>query len=310
MTSKAIVGSYLMVLAELLERRGVDGDRWLGESGLARDTLSQPDHYLNLTEVTGAIHAALRLSNDPALGLYLSQQLNLHAHGLLGVVGMLSSNVRDSLEVGFRYAATRSPLVDLRLTETDREAVIHVDLNAELPEDVERFVIESLVFSFATMANFLFDGDIPPATVEMSMAEPAHAELYSVFYRAPLTIRFDADGNRLHFRRDVLDRPLPLANQQTRNLVEKQVSQEMERLTRHPAEGEAIIPQVKALITEMPGYYPAMEEVAERLAVTTRTLHRRIEKAGTSFKSLVDNARFAEATRYLEDTGRVCCTIR
>lgn len=302
MRSKAMSGSYLLLLADLLERRGIDPDRWLAEAGLDRSTLEKPDHYLSPGEASTAVRLALHVTGDPALGLHLGQQLNLHAHGLLGVAGMLSRNVRDSLQIGFKYAATRSPLLDLALTETEREAIITITLDADMEPDTERFTLECLVYSFVTMANFLFSGDVPPASVEVTASEPAHSELYTVLYRAPLELRFDAEANRLRFPREVLDRPLPLANEQTRSLVEKEVSQEMDRLIGDEAPEAAFVARVEAIIGEEPDHYRGMEEVAHRLGITTRTLHRRIEKAGTSFKSLLENARFRDAARYLETT--------
>ncbi|MTT51772.1 helix-turn-helix domain-containing protein [Alcanivorax sp. VBW004] len=302
MTSKAIVGSYVLVLADLLDRRGLDSKKWLRDSGLEPSSLDQPRQYLDIQEVTNAIRTAVKISHDPALGLYFGQQLNLNTHGLLGVVGLLSSNVGDSLEAGFRYSATRSPLVDLRLTESGNDAIIHIALNTDVPDDIERFTLESLIYSFGTMAHFLFPGDIPPVTVEVSIDKPPHAELYSILYRSPLTIRFNAHSNRIIFPNEVLKRPLPLANLQTRKLVEKEVSEELALLTGDSEQENDIISRVRKLITEMPGYYPSMDEVAERLAMTKRTLHRHIEKSGTNFKKLTEEIRFKDASHYLNDT--------
>ena len=59
---------------------------------------------------------------------------------------------------------------------------------------------------------------------------------------------------------------------------------------------------VERLISEVPGYYPSMEEVAERMFITKRTLHRRIEKAGTTFTAILESARFRDAKSILKDT--------
>ena len=47
MTSKAIVGSYVLVLADLLDRRGLDSKKWLRDSGLEPSSLDQPRQYLS-----------------------------------------------------------------------------------------------------------------------------------------------------------------------------------------------------------------------------------------------------------------------
>ena len=51
-----------------------------------------------------------------------------------------------------------------------------------------------------------------------------------------------------------------------------------------------------------PGEFPGMEEAAQALKMTSRTLRRRLESEGTSFVAIVDDVRCSLATEYLKTT--------
>ena len=47
-----------------------------------------------------------------------------------------------------------------------------------------------------------------------------------------------------------------------------------------------------------------IEQVAERLGVNSRTLHRHLAREGETFSSIVDSVRAELARRYVQDNGR------
>jgi AraC-like DNA-binding protein len=48
---------------------------------------------------------------------------------------------------------------------------------------------------------------------------------------------------------------------------------------------------VRQLLVASPGHLPGIEETAERLHVSSRTLRRRLDREGTTFRRLVDEVR-------------------
>ena len=56
------------------------------------------------------------------------------------------------------------------------------------------------------------------------------------------------------------------------------------------------------VLERLPSGAPTQAEIARRLAVSTRTLHRRLAQAGTSFEELLDETRRELAIGYLQRT--------
>ncbi len=300
----ACASSYLSQLGDVLERRGIRQDTWLQDSGVLAATLNDPRAFLSLDEVRALVKNALWLSKDPSLGLYLGQQLNLNAHGMLGYAGLVSSTIEDSLQVGFKYVQTRAPLLGLQLVKTKSSAIIEVCFYATLDEDVALFAIEAVLYSFATMARFLLGDHLPAATIKTMLPKPKHSELYSVFYPAPLTLCFDHKMHCLEFAVDVLSHPLPMSDRHARQISEEQIVKHLTASPRGPAYPPgSLAEEIHQLLCKMPGYYPDFEHVANLRNSTTRTLHRKLAGEGTSFQLLLENIQRRDAMHYVSSTG-------
>ena len=60
------------------------------------------------------------------------------------------------------------------------------------------------------------------------------------------------------------------------------------------------VPAIRTLIAEqLPVRYPKVEQIARRLGVPVRTLQRRLERAGLTYRGLVEETRFFLARRLL-----------
>ena len=99
-------------------------------------------------------------------------------------------------------------------------------------------------------------------------------------------------------RREDVTRALPTANPEVAVATERLTLEYLARLDR----GD-IVAQVRSRIRDsLPAGTPTQAEVARVLALSARTLHRRLEEAGTSFTALLDETRRALAEEYLRRT--------
>ncbi|MBK6757022.1 MAG: helix-turn-helix domain-containing protein [Moraxellaceae bacterium] len=60
--------------------------------------------------------------------------------------------------------------------------------------------------------------------------------------------------------------------------------------------------QVRAMLHHQQGYYPQLEQVAQRLFMSSRTLKRRLQQSGLGFQQLLDEARKRDAIKLLQNT--------
>lgn len=95
-----------------------------------------------------------------------------------------------------------------------------------------------------------------------------------------------------------LSQPLPQGGRQTWLACERECAAELKR---NPA-GGPMAARVRSRLLADPGRIPSMEEVAAELHVDARTLRRRLEAEGATFRGLVGAVRMELAVDLLRNT--------
>jgi AraC-like DNA-binding protein len=135
-----------------------------------------------------------------------------------------------------------------------------------------------------------------PDVVLVSRPPPVDLEPYRKFYgRAP---QFSAEQTGLMFPARLLDAPVPGADRQLRRMLEASVARYWAR--RKPSVTEQTIRFLRAAILFDRA---SLEEVARDLGMQTRTVNRRLEEEGTTFRDLLNKTRFDVAREMLVGTA-------
>ena len=102
--------------------------------------------------------------------------------------------------------------------------------------------------------------------------------------------------NQLRFKRVFLDSPMSLSNPVTRRIAEAQCEEEMRFIEGATSVSDRVI---RLLETGRSQRLPALEEVAEHLKMSTRTLRRQLAAEGVRFQQLQDSLRHRRAVDLL-----------
>ena len=111
-------------------------------------------------------------------------------------------------------------------------------------------------------------------------------------------VLFEQDANELRFSAAVLDIPFSLADASVAELCARQC----EDILRQISGDTAIVDDVQRALLHHPGSMPDLEAVADKLHLSTRTLRRRLQEAGTSFGAVLTGVRMGLAVEYLLNT--------
>ncbi|MEK1941498.1 MAG: helix-turn-helix domain-containing protein, partial [Pseudomonas sp.] len=127
----------------------------------------------------------------------------------------------------------------------------------------------------------------------LTLPAPADSHLYrELLGLEPI---FNAEENRLVFASALLDRPLPGANPQVMQHCEQQCQALLaKRRVRAGLSG-----RIRDRLLAHPGRLPDMEQLANELHMTTRTLRRRLLEENTSYRQLLEEVRQALAEELL-----------
>lgn len=292
---------YAELLFELAVEKGANPRELLQLCGIRESLLRDPAARLSLVQLARLVVYARRLSGDKALGIAFGHRLKFTSHGPLAQLAVSSDTLGQAIDAVLRYHRIRIDWIDLRFFEDGDDAVLalspQVDLGPLLP-----FVIECLFVSLME-ANALLFGTrlLIEGSCRVAYPAPSWAEAYrAVFYDG---ITFAAGTNQLRFKRQLLGLPMVLANPVTRRLAEQACASELAEIdARIDAVQDRLERVIRELLQQRQGRPPDMDEVAERLGLSSRTLRRQLQSRGTRFQALLDEVRRTQACEWLMRT--------
>jgi AraC-like DNA-binding protein len=131
-----------------------------------------------------------------------------------------------------------------------------------------------------------------PSVVHLKHA-PSDLGSYEAFFGVPITIsQFDG----LVFSTADAEKPFLTTNHAIWSILEPELNKRLQDLSHDSSFND----RVRACLVEMlaSGHY-AMADVASKLAMSNRTLHRRLKDEGTTFQAVLDGLREDLARHYL-----------
>jgi AraC-like DNA-binding protein len=132
------------------------------------------------------------------------------------------------------------------------------------------------------------------STVEMQRDRGEGDKTYTEVFGTP--VNFSAGNNAFYFHRRYLEFPIVQSETSLATMLETYPAQ---MLKLNPT-NESISNRVRQLIgSDFQREMPSLQDIADRLHMTTPTLHRRLREQGTSFQQLKDKCRRDAAVNYL-----------
>ncbi len=287
--------AYPRLILEVLAERGFATREVLAGTDIAADTLEKPEARLSPAQMGHIVANAWYLAKDPALGYEIGLRTRLTSHGFLGYAVMSCPTLREAIRLGEKFVRLRTVLVAFRLFEDGDQAVVEV--NENYPTGIMRhFLMESLLVSLARAGTFITGAPWESGEIWFDFPEPSYYSSYKD--RLPV-MRFNRGANQLRFPRELLERPLIMADPVAAKLAVAQCERELALL----GEADDIPMRVRAVLSHGAGGYPDLEAVASKLFISSRTLKRRLQQHGQTFQQLLDDVRRRDAIRLLENPG-------
>ena len=288
------IGSLSGMIVRALDAHGVDGRRVAREAGIDPDRALAPGARVPRAAHTRLWQLAIEATGDPSFGLEASRfatQTTLHA---LGYAVLASATLREAFERIIRYRRLIGDVVELSLEDVRDRTRFVIDVSA--PPGVPYEAVDAFTSMCVRLARMLRGRrSLDPVAVMLERPEPARTEPYRRLFRAP--VAFSQPRNVLEFRRADVDAPLPSANAELARNNDQVVVAYLAKLERANVSSRVLA----ALLQVLPDGAPSKQAVARQLGMSPRNLQRHLSKEGTSYKSLLNDARVDLARRYVRE---------
>jgi len=293
----------LALLVELLGERGIGASRLVEGLGLRPALLEDATTRMSGREWGRLVLRALELTRDPGLGYEYGLRMRPTVHGLLGFAAMSSATMRDAIEVSVRYVRVRQAHFEMSLeVEGDRALwVLRERFPIPVPE-LRAFFFENILLGLARGASTMLGKELDAIDgVEIWFATDEPPYFGAWRSRLPTT-RYGRPLHAVSFPSSLLSqRPAladPFASRQAIELCERELAE-----TR--TEDDDLVTRVRRILDAAEsGSFPQVTEVAAALAMSSRTLKRRLERSGTSYLAMLQACRRDRASRLLRETNR------
>ena len=297
--SSSVSVAYLQGLLDYLARQGIDCVELLERVQLSPHLLAQRDQRIAASTYLELLGLGVQRTGDEQLGLHLGEAVRPGYYGVLGYLIMSCATLADALHRQARYAALVGNLGQVDLADEPPrpglEPQVAHSWQPFLPQQ-QRQLSEETLAGWVTFGHWISGLDIPPTEVRFQHAASADTSEYQRIFRCP--VLFDQADNALVFPKRLLATPLGQADAQVRLMLDAYA----DRLLGEIQQGPSVLDRARMeLSRQLPEVGADLQQIAARLALSPRTLQRRLREAGLSFNHLVDETRQQLVVHYLRD---------
>ena len=292
-------GRFIVNIADFAATQGADFKSLVMVSGHTKEELCEEDCRLGADIYDQVLLEALHQTRDDLFGLHVGQHLNLAAAGLIAQIAQTSDTVLEALQYCCEFSNLGCSALPMHLVEESFCFKVVLKPNAEWlstsPASVFHTTLGHLVFTvreFQTLTHQKYD----PQQINLIFAEPKKSyEIGSVFgcpvkyNQMEISIAFE----KRHLVEKVVTRDYKLLQVLVHYAQQKIAAINAETGFYHRVK-ESVVHLIKP-------DFPTLQQIAEHLNLSVRTLQRRLKAEGRSYKELLDELRFDFAMKYISD---------
>jgi AraC-like DNA-binding protein len=292
--SITVAARVLLRSVEFCRRRGHDPERLCRSVGLSYELLLEQRARIPFPLVRALGLRALALTGDEYFGLHLAEDVQDESQYDIGLlVLMASETLGDALDRVQRHARFWGDGQRVRFEPSADGLAIFPLIPGPL-DDVTRHGHECALAEIVLGARKLCGVNVRPRVVRFQHRAPEHTDEHRRVFDCPL--EFGARRSQLVFGAEELATPMVNANRAFLRVFERQLEETIARLPT-TAQASAAVRAVAESALRSGG--TDLARTARLLAMSERTLQRRLQAEGTSFAEILDSARREMALAFL-----------
>ena len=272
------------------ERKGVPTQPILAGAGIDPEVIDDPAGRVSFEQMQAFWREAVLQSGDPAIGLHTGSSIPRGAYGILDYLVGYSSTIGEGLQRLAEYIPTINTWLTMR-SEVDRHTGrLWLDGVVTRPPRPSAEFVAALVVG---LGHRTWQLDFAPKLVRFEFDRPEPPEPSGEHAVAlGCEVQFGAPRTEIVLDRETWEVPVRASDPGLIALLEKQAHD----LIAHLPESNDFVDSVRRVVEgELAGGDMRLESIAGELAMSGRTLQRRLAADDLSFAELVDEVRLEAA---------------
>ncbi len=289
------------ILHVRLEEAGVRVPAVLRRAGLPHDLFAQTRILLNTTQFFALWQAIVEVAEDPAIGLILATESRKERFHPMGIAALATDSFGAAVEHMARYKKLCAPEEIVHRFEGPEDSAGKqwaIQFRWLLALDAEPQALVDYCFAWIlTIARHGTGAPVYPVRIELLKTRP---DLQSLERHFNCPVLCGAPRNAIVFDAQAAALPFVTRNAELLDMLAPQLDQE---LSQYAGDEQSFLELVRGAIHQrLTGRRPNVEDIARDLHMSSRTLQRRLQEAGSSFLRILDEARHQMARYYLSNS--------
>jgi AraC-like DNA-binding protein len=284
--------TWVKGVADMFASQGIDVPKLFKTAKLDIQLLDRPEARFDVEKISELWEVGW--SGNQALGLNPELTSRFVNFDIVGHAMLSSPDLRCGLENLSRYMALISDCTTFELQAEGQNNWLvlgHIGNTRRLPRQRQEYSLLTLL----SLCRWVTRRDIRVLGAEFIFPEPLHAEPYRRTFDCPL--KFNQATSRVLLAAEDLDAPIPSRSPQMFELHERVIEERLSSLGNTRTSYRVS----EEIMRKLHRGEPRREDIASDLALTDRTLQRRLQAENTSFQQLLDEARRELARKYLTE---------
>jgi AraC-like DNA-binding protein len=290
--------TYLVRVVRLLlddaVRAGADRETLVSGLGLDPKILEEPDARLPLGTVAALVRKVVAGDRGPAFGVRAGAGRKTKDAGLIGYAMLHSATLRAALTRLVRYGRIMGDHNRIELEESGSTATITFAGHPVL-EAIHGFTELTVAWLISGLREITAT-DLKAREVRFPYPEPSHSADLRACLRCP--IQFEAPHTAIVLKRDDLDLRVVGSDVTLVGYLDKLAEDAVKSLS----DQRSIVGRLRQVLwSSLSDGPPTLAAAATAMALSSRTLQRRLRDEGTTFAKALSALRQELAVRLLED---------
>ncbi len=275
---------FVSQLYHLAKAKGLDTVELMHSAGLSLDVIDSPDVRVETEKLAVMVLSIWDQLQDESMGLGASP-IPRGAFYMMGKLAIQEPNLGKALQVGKQFYDMVTNAFKLELAVESGTTTLKFHINS--PElDSHYLWSEINLLAWHRFASWLISENLTLNEIFFTYPTPAHVSEYS--YLFPGRHRFNAAFQGFSFRTDFLDRGID----QNRASLKAFIQRCPLELFNQPKTDFSVSYDLQRLLKKhLRLGFPVIEEAADTLHMTKRTMIRKLKEEGTSYQQIKDLVR-------------------
>ena len=290
---------------EVARKLGLNPQPLLRQVGLTSQMLAVPTNMIPMDSTVALLDLTAQASGCETVGLMMAEARTLADFGPISLLLVQQPSIRAALGTIAQYRHILNESLGLFVEDAGKTTLIREEIVTDYPGNSCQSS-DMAVGVLMLLFRAILGAQWRPQSVHFTHEAPPDLQIHKRLFKCLL--QFESDFNGMVCLSADLDKP----NMQADAAMAQFAQSFMDALPK-PGRSSVVQDVRRSVYLLLPMGRASIDQVASGLGVNARTLQRRLDEAGVSFKSILNDVRCELAQRYIDNTtysmGRVAVLL-